>query len=50
MGRGTRKAVLPTFLRNGRNDCDGCFGGILFTVATVAAVARLIYFQHHKSA
>ena len=26
--------------RDGRNDCDGCFGGIRFTVATVAAVAR----------
>ena len=34
-----RKVVLPTFLRDGRNDCDGCFGGIRFTVATVAAVA-----------
>ena len=34
--------------RDGRNDCDGCFGGIIFTVATVAAVARLICFQHHK--
>ena len=31
--------MLPAFLRNGRNDCDGCFGGIRFTVATVAAVA-----------
>ena len=34
-----RKVVLPVFLRDGRNDCDGCFGGIIFTVATVAAVA-----------
>ncbi|CAN4037068.1 50S ribosomal protein L14e, partial [Dysosmobacter welbionis] len=24
-GRGKRKVVLPAFLRNGRNDCDGCF-------------------------
>ena len=49
-GRGTRKVVLPAFLHDGRNDCDGCFGGIIFTVATVAAVARLICFQHHRSA
>ena len=48
--RGLRKVVLPAFLRDGRNDCDGCFGGIRFTVATVAAVARLICFQHHRSA
>ena len=45
MGTGTRKVVLLAFLRDGRNDCDGCFGGIRFTVATVAAVARLIHFR-----
>ena len=45
-----RKVVLPGFLRDGRNDCDGWFDGIRFTVATVAAVARLICFQHHRSA
>lgn len=50
MGRGTRKALLPAFPRDGRNDCDGRFGGIIFTVATVAAVARLICFQYHRSA
>ena len=49
MGRGTRKAVLPVFLRNGRNDCDGCFGGIIFTVATVAAVAQIIHMQLRRS-
>ena len=42
MGTGARKVVLLVFLRDGRNDCDGCFGGIRFTVATVAAVAQLI--------
>ncbi len=41
-GRGKRKVVLPAFLRDGRNDSDGRFGGTIFTVATVAAVARLI--------
>ena len=38
-GRGTRKVVLPTFLRDGRNDSDDCSDSIIFTVATVAAVA-----------
>ena len=38
-GRGTRKVVLPAFLRDGRNDSDGCSDSIIFTVATVAAVA-----------
>ena len=44
-----RKVVLPAFPRDGRNDCDGCFGGIIFTVATVAAVARIIHSQLRKS-
>lgn len=48
-GRGTRKVVLPAFLRNGRNGCDGCFDGIIFTVATVAAVAQLIRLQLQRS-
>ena len=25
MGTGARKVVLPASLRDGRNDCDGCF-------------------------
>ena len=50
MGTGMRGAVLPAFLRNGRNDCDGCFGGIRFTVATVAAVAQLIRLRLQGSA
>ena len=49
-GRGTRKVVLPASLRDGRNDCDGCFGGIRFTVATVAAVAQLIRLRLRRSA
>ena len=48
MGTGARKVVLPVFLRDGRNDCDGCFGGIIFTVATVAAVAQLIHLRLRK--
>ena len=41
MGTGKAKG-RAAFLRDGRNDSDGRFGGTIFTVATVAAVARLI--------
>ena len=37
-------------IRDGRNDCDGCSGGIRFPVATVAAVAQLIHLQLQMSA
>ena len=45
-----RRGVPQSYRWTVPNDCDGCFGGIRFTVATVAAVARLICFQHHRSA
>ena len=48
-GRRPRKVVLSAFLRAGRNDCDSCFSGIIFTVATFAAVAQLIHLQLRKS-
>ena len=33
--------MLLAFLRDGRNDSDGCSDSIIFTVATVATVAAV---------